>query len=546
MFNFRNSNIQNFQQKLTPASTSRDVGQFHTNDAEFSHDSYENTNDICLDTSIGNQRRPSELKTKSGNGSTGHYRAKCYYCSNEWVKGKPIKLETYLGFECAKCPENIREYWVAKAIDKQNNYQQTSVTKKRKVYSMQTNITGHFKNDEPLPIAKQNSLDQAVLKAWIAAGVPFSVIKNPFIIDLFMRLNSKYVPPSRTTLSGRILMEEANKTKTKINKIFEQSENLTLSIDRWTSLTHNSIYNYIVTTPDRQKFLLELKDYSQGSTTGDFLADQISSIVEKTGVEKFAAFVTDSGSNCRRARELIERTYPHVIDMRCAAHAINLIAADFSKNSIVASFISELNKVIEFFNRSHAANKELEEGLRNMKISGGRLQTYVKTRWGSLFNSVNSILHARPVFDWIIREEPEIITSIQVKNQLKNNEFFSIGQTVARIMEPIKDCILKLEARTATLADYYIQMLKLAATINRIPSSNTLRSAIIGIYNHRYQEFDYEVYLLSYYLYPSYRGYGLNNKAFQIACHVAAKYGQALGYGENMSHHLLTQLKQFK
>jgi hypothetical protein len=87
--------------------------------------------------------------------------------------------------------------------------------------------------------------------------------------------------------------------------------------------------------------------------------------------------------------------------MRCIAHAINLIAADFSKISSVASFISELNKVIEFFNRSHAANKELEEGLRNMKISGGGLQTYVKTRWGSLFNSVDSILRARPVFDWV-------------------------------------------------------------------------------------------------------------------------------------------------
>ncbi|GES83049.1 ribonuclease H-like domain-containing protein [Rhizophagus clarus] len=376
MFNFRNSNIQNFQQKPTPASTSRDVGQFHISDAELSHDSYENTNDICLDTSFGSQRRPFEPKTKSDNGkmqggrpkaeiwnyfqsgrlgSTGHYRAKCCYCSNEWAKGEPIKLETHLGFEYAK--------WL-------------------------------FKNDEPLPVAEQNSLD---------------------------------------------------------------------------------------------------------STTGDFLADQVSSIVEKTGVEKFAAFVTDSGT-------------------------------DFSKNSIVASFISELNKVIEFFNRSHAANKELEEGLRNMKISGGGLQTYVKSRWGFLFNSIDSILRARPVFDWIIREKPEIITSIQVKNQLKNNEFFSMGQTVARIMEPIKDCILKLEARTATLAGCYIQMLKSA---DRLPSSNTLRSAIIGIYNHRYQEFDHEAYLLSYYLHPSYR-----------VCR--GKYGQALGYGENMSHHLLTQLRQFK
>ena len=66
--------------------------------------------------------------------------------------------------------------------------------------------------------------------------------------------------------------------------------------------------------------------------------------------------------------------------MRCAAHVINLIAADFSKISSVASFISKLNKVIEFFNRSYVANKELKDGLRNMKISGGGLQTYVKIR----------------------------------------------------------------------------------------------------------------------------------------------------------------------
>jgi hypothetical protein len=47
------------------------------------------------------------------------------------------------------------------------------------------------------------------------------------------------------------------------------------------SPTHNSIYNFIVTTPDRCEFLLELKDYSRGSTTGDFLADQVSSIYNR-------------------------------------------------------------------------------------------------------------------------------------------------------------------------------------------------------------------------------------------------------------------------
>ena len=81
-----------------------------------------------------------------------------------------------------------------------------------------------------------------------------------------------------------------------------------------------------------------------------------------------------------------------------------------------------------------------------------------------------------------------------------------MSQIISHIMEPIKDCILKLEARTATLVDCFIQMLKLAATINRLPSANILKPAIMGIYNRRYQEFDHEAYLLSYYLHPLYRG----------------------------------------
>jgi hypothetical protein len=119
-------------------------------------------------------------------------------------------------------------YWVLNLINKQNTYQRTPLTKKRKVNSTQMDITIYFKSAIPLPLAEQNSLDQALLKAWIAAGIPFSVIENPFIIDLFLRLNPTYIIPSRTTLSGRILVEESAKVRTKINGIIKQSENLTL------------------------------------------------------------------------------------------------------------------------------------------------------------------------------------------------------------------------------------------------------------------------------------------------------------------------------
>ena len=39
----------------------------------------------------------------------------------------------------------------------------------------------------------KNHIDQLLLKTWIMANIPFEVIENPFIIELFKSLNPAYV-----------------------------------------------------------------------------------------------------------------------------------------------------------------------------------------------------------------------------------------------------------------------------------------------------------------------------------------------------------------
>ncbi|CAH1771165.1 9521_t:CDS:1, partial [Entrophospora sp. SA101] len=43
---------------------------------------------------------------------------------------------------------------------------------------------------------------------------------------------------------------------------------------------------------------------------------------------------------------------------------------------------------------------KLRQGLQQMKIRSEGLQAWVKTRWGSLYMTTDSILCALPVFDW--------------------------------------------------------------------------------------------------------------------------------------------------
>lgn len=157
----------------------------------------------------------------------------------------------------------------------------------------------------------------------------------------------------------------------------------------------------MITTTDRKEYLVSLRNYSLESHTGEFLASEISSIIETIGTEKFAAVVTDSAANCRVAREKIQEKYPHISNIRCAAHAINLIASDLVKIEEIKSFITNCGKVTKYFNKSHQSLALLRQGLTNMKIKSEGLESWCQTRWGSLYMTTNSILLARPVFDWV-------------------------------------------------------------------------------------------------------------------------------------------------
>ena len=59
----------------------------------------------------------------------------------------------------------------------------------------------------------------------------FEIIDNLFMYDLFKNLNPGYSPPSRTTLSSRLLDQEVARISQNIEKELELSDHLTLSMN---------------------------------------------------------------------------------------------------------------------------------------------------------------------------------------------------------------------------------------------------------------------------------------------------------------------------
>lgn len=88
----------------------------------------------------------------------------------------------------------------------------------------------------------------------------------------------------------------------------------------------------MITTGDNKEYLYSLRDLSNVSHTAKVLEEEIDRVLSAIGPKKFAAIVTDNASAIANARKHISEKYPHIINVRCIAHYVNLITKDILGN----------------------------------------------------------------------------------------------------------------------------------------------------------------------------------------------------------------------
>jgi replicative superfamily II helicase len=96
-------------------------------------------------------------------------------------------------------------------------------------------------------------------------------------------------------------------------------------------------------TPSREEYLYKLVDLSEHSHTANYVAEVIKEVIEKIGPNKISAIVSDNAANVRNARRIIQEKYPNIENVRCIAHAINLIACDIVKEGFGDRLLRKVN-----------------------------------------------------------------------------------------------------------------------------------------------------------------------------------------------------------
>ena len=276
----------------------------------------------------------------------------------------------------------------------------TKTNKKRKASdsSSQTNLDEHYDNF-PTSLSKEDQINTALVKMFVCCNLPFSLIEHPFFIEFIKSIRNTYSLPSRWVLSNTLFDQEISRINLKLEKIINQETNITIAFDGWTNLTGQSIYDYCLITEERKEYLWCTKNYSEISHhTGAFLGEEIISIVDNIGPEKLAAVVSDNAPDARVARKLLCEKYPHILNIRCMAHCINLITKDVCKHTLVIDVIKKVGAVHQYFTMSHAPCQYLKDAIQSLHIKGGGLKSHTKTRWSTMWDCINSIIRLEFAF----------------------------------------------------------------------------------------------------------------------------------------------------
>src|SRR5436305_7908059 len=102
-------------------------------------------------------------------------------------------------------------------------------------------------------------------------------------------------------------------------------------------------------------------------------------------------------------------------------------------------------------------------------------------------------------------------------NQLFNFKVFSNLQILSFILNSLRKAVLTLESRSATLADYFLCLIKLAAVLKNLLRS--VNSAFCNycakVINKRCEEFNDNKYITCFFLDPQFRNASLKKCAFK-------------------------------
>ena len=126
----------------------------------------------------------------------------------------------------------------------------------------------------------------------------------------------------------------------------------------------------------------------------------IEKIIKDVSAENVVQIVTDNGSNYKKACQLLNAQYRHIVWQSCLAHTINLMLKDIGEWPDHKACIESAKKICSWLYNSNSLHHMMKKAI------GGELVKWNATRFGTNYMFLESIMRKKDQFmQWMVTSE---------------------------------------------------------------------------------------------------------------------------------------------
>ena len=243
----------------------------------------------------------------------------------------------------------------------------------------------------PSASVRSKTLDNALIEMIATDLQPISIVEDKGFLKYTSLLDPRYEPPSRRTLTRRLLPEKYQEVKKSLEQKLAEIPSLALTTDIWSS---NQGMSYCCLTAhsiskswELESFVLETFNFNKDHT-GQNIANELNRVVAEWGSPNISCCVTDNASNMVSGIE--KAGWNH---LPCFAHTLNLVVQDaINADPALSNLKEKCKEIVSHFHRSTKASEKLRAIQKQLNMPELKLIQDVVTRWNSTYLMLERII----------------------------------------------------------------------------------------------------------------------------------------------------------
>ncbi|XP_026384773.1 uncharacterized protein LOC113280349 [Papaver somniferum] len=168
------------------------------------------------------------------------------------------------------------------------------------------------------------------ISAWMTEkSISFNTFRCPSFQQMIYAIGEygKAMPvPSYHQISTNLFKDQLAETKKFVDtfRIHWKRYGCSIMSDGWTDGKKRHLINFLVNCPKGSVFLKSV-DASNRTNDADFIRELVKEVIEDVGKENVVQFITDNGSNFKKAGKDLMLEYPNLFWTPCGAHCVQLM-----------------------------------------------------------------------------------------------------------------------------------------------------------------------------------------------------------------------------